>query len=388
MPMQVAVGHAFSVEGREAVARAVYKARLILGNVRVSFAVVVASFEYDFNAVFSAAQTQIGDVPMIGFSTSGEFDQRGSHRRAVVVALISDDDLDAKADWLPGFGESSQQITRRLVKDLGLTSEQQGLLLLMADGIHGDYETLVNTLPTGRYRVGGGLSGGDIHLDHTYQLGGNKAGAGGLAAALLSGSHLVFGVGAGHGWHPVGAKCRISGVYGPWVRSLDEKPAFERYAELFGREPRDWAFPPLNTLVRLYPLGIERDGQPLLVRAPLRMEADGSLRMHAALTQGDTGELLIGSRDQCLRSARQAASDALEMTAGATPRLALVLADISWQMMFQGYEGAEIEAVQSVLGDDVPLIGGYTFGQFHQMSRAPRAEFLNQVLQVIVFAEK
>ncbi len=388
MSMQVAVGHAFSVEGREAVARAVYKARLVLGNVRIHFAVVIASFEYDFESVYNAAQTQIGDVPMIGFSTSGEFDTKGNHRRSVVVALITDDDLEVKTDWVPGFSENSVRVTNNLLRDLGLTSKEQGLLLMVADGIHGNYEAMANTLPVGRYQLAGGLSAGDIRLERTYQMGGGKFGTGGLAGAFLSGNHVRIGVGNGLGWLPVGAQFRLTDVNGLSVRGLNNKSAIEGYAEMFGRQPRDWAFPPLNTLVRLYPLGIDQGGQSMMVRTPLRIDADGSLRMHTAIPRDSIAQLLIGSREQCLAAARQAASGALAKLDGVQPKLALVFADVSWQMMFQGYEGVEIDAIREVLGEDVPLVGGYTFGQFRQTEGSPRAEFLNQYVQVVVIGEE
>ena len=72
MPVKFSVGQAFSVEGRDAVSRAVYEARLPLGNTQINFAILIASVEYDFQAVFNSVRTQIGDVPMIGFSTTGE----------------------------------------------------------------------------------------------------------------------------------------------------------------------------------------------------------------------------------------------------------------------------------------------------------------------------
>jgi hypothetical protein len=387
MPIKVAVGQAFSVEGREAVANAVYDARLTLGNAGINFAIIIASFEYDFQAIFNSAQTQIGDVPMIGFSTSGELTNNGSHRRSVVVALISDPQLECVSDWLPGFSDHSARITREMIQSLTLTSEQKGLLLLVADGLNGDYEEVVNNLPPGRYQFAGCLAGGDMRLGRTHQLGGNRHGAGGLAAAFLSGADLKVGIGTAHGWQTVGAKFNITKVHGPWVRLLDDKPASEGYANLFGRQARDWAFPPLNTLVRLYPLGIERNGQPLMVRTPLRVETDGSLRMNAKLEEDQVGHLLVGSRDTCVKAARQAAKDALESLDGAAPRLALVMADISWQILFQGYEGTEIAAIREILGENVPIAGGYTFGQFTHMAGAPRPEFLNQHIEVVVFGE-
>jgi len=387
MAIKAAVGQAFSVEGREAIANAVYQARLSLGNARVDFALITASFEYDFQAIFNAAQTQIGDVPMIGFSTSGELTSQGSHRRSVVVALLSDDQLECTSDWLPGFSDHSGRITQEMIRSLKLTSEQKGLLLLVADGLNGDYEEAVSNLPPGRYQLAGCLAGGDMRLGRTHQLGGNRSGAGGLAAAFLSGKNLKVGVGTAHGWQPVGAKFNITKVHGPWIRSLDDKPASEGYARMFGKQARDWSFPPLNTLVRLYPLGIERNGQPLVVRTPLRVETDGSLRMSAELKENSVGHLLVGSRDKCIEAARQAAADALERLDGAAPKLAFVMADLSWQILFQGYEGTEIAAIRQVLGDDVIIAGGYTFGQFTHLAGTSRPEFLNQHIEILLFGE-
>jgi len=386
VPVKVAVGQAFSVEGREAVSNAVYKARLSLGNAEIDFAVIIASFEYDFQSIFNAAQTRIGDVPMIGFSTSGELTETGSHRRSVVVVLLSDSQLVCHSGWLPGFSDNSARVTREMISSLELTSEQKGLLLLVADGLNGSYEDVVNNLPPGRYKLAGCLAGGDVRLGRTYQLGGNRSGSGGLAAAFLSGPALKVGIGAAHGWQPVGAKFNITKVHGPWVRSLDHQPAAEGYASLFGRQARDWSFPPLNTLVRLYPLGIERNGQPLMVRTPLRVETDGSLRMSAELQENEVGHLMVGSREKCIQAARKAAKDALENLGGAVPKLALVLADVSWQILFQGYEGTDIAAIREELGEDVVIAGGYTFGQFTHMAGAPRPEFLNQHIEIVLFA--
>jgi hypothetical protein len=385
MLMKFSVGQAFSVEGRDAVARAVYEARLPLGNTQVNFAIVIASVEYDFKAVFNSAKTQIGDIPIIGFSTTGELTRDGSHRRSVVVALMVDDSLDYRSEWLPGFSNKSVQTMRDMFENLSLTSENKGLLLFIADGLNGEYEEMVQHLPPGRYQFAGGLAAGDLRIGRTHQMGGNRSGEGGLAAAFISGKNLNVGIGSAHGWHPVGASFRISSVSGPWLRTLDDAPATDGYSRLFGRAPQEWISPPLNTLVRLYPLGITQGDQNMIVRTPLRVESDGSLRMSANLKEGALGQLLVGSRDKCISAARDAAMQALNQLGDVEPKFALVLADMSWQMLFQGYEGTDIEAIRDVIGMDVPIAGGYTFGQFAHMTGAPRPEFLNQHIEIVLF---
>lgn len=387
--MKVAVGQAFSVEGREAVSHAVYDALLNVESAPVGLALLIASAEYDMQEILNGAINQLGSVPVLGFSTSGEITSEGYHRRSVVAALFAGEGLEARGEWLPGFGDESARVAKQMVELLELDRADGGALFVVADGHAGDYEALAANLPVGNFQFAGCLAGGDLRLGRTYQIGGTKAGAGGLAAAYIKQDKLRVGIGVGHGWKPVGANFRITRSRGPWVRALDGKPATDAYAALFGQRSRAWSFPPLNTLVRLYPLGIEQDGaQELQVRTPLRVEADGSLRMTAEIRDGSIGHLLVGTTQQCLDAARKAAGQAQKNLKEATPKLALVLADVSWEMLFKSQPGAEVEAVREVLGRSVPIIGGYTFGQLVHHSGAPRPEFLNQHIQVILVGEE
>ncbi len=385
---KVSVGQAFSVEGREAVSQAIYDALVNIESEPVALAIIIASFEYDFQDILNGAVTQLGNTPLMGFSTSGEMTSEGCHRRSVVVALIAGEEIESRAEWLPNFSENSQLVVQQMGKALDIKNHQGGALFLTPDGLAGDYEGLLKNLPDGDYSFAGCLAGGDLHRGRTFQIGGDKAGAGGLAGAFLFGGNICLGVGAAHGWQQVGASFKITMARGPWIRALDGKPASESYANLFGRQTRDWAFPPLNTLVRLYPLGIEReDDQPLLVRTPLRVEADGSLRMSAMIQDGSVGHLLVGGTESCLEAARTAARDALNALGSATPKMALIFADISWQMLLTSRIGSEVEAVREILGDDIPIAGGYTFGQLVHLNGASSPEFLNQHIEVVVIGE-
>ena len=142
---------------------------------------------------------------------------------------------------------------------------------------------------------------------------------------------------------------------------MDGRPASETYAGLFGYPARDWAFPPLSYLARLYPLGVEQ-GEELLVRSPIRVEADGSFRMNATIREGIDAYLLVGSRAACERAARQATQQALLQLGDVKPAFALVLVDVSWQMLLKAQPGVESEAGRGIWGRRVPIEGGQTLG--------------------------
>jgi hypothetical protein len=382
MTLTAAVGHAQALDGREAGLQAAHQALNRLGAFTPTFGIVIASHQYQPREVAAGVSSLTGDMPLIGFSTTTGLTHEGIHPHSVIVALLSGD-LRAEIHWLPGYAQSGRETANRLTQ---LTSNDAAhrSLLFFADGFNGDAEQLCDSLPANPMAIIGGLSSGDLQTGSNYQIAGTQAGTGGLAAAILRGAARI-GIGFGHGWDPVGSQFRVTRSRGFWLRTLDARPASETYARIFGYAARDWAFPPLNYLARLYPLGVEQ-GEQLIVRSPLRVEADGSFRMNAPVRDGLDAYLLVGSRAACQAAAQKATQQAIMQLNEAKPVFALVLVDIAWQMLLKSTPGAEITAVQDILGPDVPIAGGYTLGQIAPGKDMP--QFLNQHIVVIVFGEE
>jgi hypothetical protein len=96
--------------------------------------------------------------------------------------------------------------------------------------------------------------------------------------------------------------------------------------------------------------------------------------------------LLMGSHASC-EGAQQAAQQALQQLQGSKPAFALVLADVAWEMLLKSHPAAEVNAVQDILGKDVPIAGGYTLGQVVPGRDSSPPQLLNQHIVVIVFGE-
>ena len=124
----------------------------------------------------------------------------------------------------------------------------------------------------------------------------------------------------------------------------------------------------------------------MAVRSPIRVEADGSFRMNGTVRDGIDAYVLVGTRSDCEKAAQQAAQQALLGLGSAKPAFALVLVDIAWQMLLKATPGAEVAAVQDMLGPKVPIAGGYTLGQI--VSGAAGPNFLNQHIVVVAFGEE
>jgi hypothetical protein len=386
MALKASVGHAQALSGREAGLQATHQALNRLGSGSPAFGFVIASHQYQAREVVSGVSGLLGDTPMIGFSSPVSLSGEGLHHNSVMVGLLSGD-FQAETRWLPGYAQSGRETGTQLSKQLDDQADTRGVFFF-ADGFNGDADQLCNALASGAVPLAGGLSSGDLHTGHSYQIAGPQNGTGALAAAFLRGN-LRVGVGMAHGWNPVGSQFRVTRSRGFWLRTLDGRPASETYAQLFGHPAREWAFPPLSHLARLYPLGVEQ-GEQLIIRAPIRVEADGSFRMNAPVRDGADAYLLVGSRAACEQAAQQAAQQALQQLEGSKPAFVFVLVDIAWEMLLKSHPGAEINAVQDILGKNVPLAGGYTLGQIvrgKDTGNGGAAQLLNQHIVVIAFGE-
>jgi hypothetical protein len=386
MSLIAAVGLAQVMDAREAGMQAAYQALNKLGTTQPSLALVIVPYRYDPRQVINGASGMLSNVPMIGFSVSSGLTQTGSHPHSVIVALLAGDSLQAETHWFPTFSQSSSEIATRITQLLGYEQRPADQVLVFAEGLNSDADEFCNNLPVG-LPILGGLSSGDIINSVSFQFAGMQTGSGGMAAAFLRGDFKI-GLGCGHGWHAVGSYFRVTRSVGFWLRRLDGKPATETLSNLFGQTSRAWSLPPLNTMCRMYPLGFEQAyTDELLVRSPIRVEADGSLRMNVALREGSDAYLMVGSPEDCLNAAKKAAQDALAELGGEKPKFALVLVDVSWQTLLQAQPGKEIQVVQEILGADVPIAGGYTLGQIiPPHGNSARSRYLNQHIVVAVFS--
>ena len=386
MTLRAAVGSAQAFDGREAGIQATHNALKKLGEGTPSLAIIVTSRYYDAKEVAKSINSLLGETPTIGLSSASTLTQEGQIKNSVAVALLSSPDIEATDHWLSGYAQSGRE-TASLLRELAtVTDKEDKQILFFADGFNGDAEQMCLALTGDPLSITGGLSSGNPHTGITSQIAGIQAGSGSLAAALIEGN-LKIGVGSDHGWRPVGSQFRVTRSRGFWIRTLDGRPASEAYSQLFGYPARDWGFPPLNYLVRLYPLGIDQ-GQDLQIRSPLRVEADGSFRMNAPIRDGVDAYLLTGSPATCLEAAQRAAQKARLSLEGAKPKLAFILADISWHLLLTAHAGAEVRAVQDILGADIPIIGGYTLGQVTPGKDEAPPDFLNQHITVVVFGEE
>jgi hypothetical protein len=398
MKRNAVYGVGIGINGRDAAMQATQHALDQLGTARPALALVFVAQEFNISEVLTGLTNLLGETPLWGFSTTRPMTGEGDQPRSVVVALLTGSDLKAQVLWYPNYTQDSAGVAKQLVQALKQDVFLPQDILLMVDGINGSLIPVCAALGELQVPVAGGMSAGEPSQGKTFGIGKNQAGPGALSAATFSG-RCRLGVGLAHGWKDMGVYFHVTRTRDVWLQTLDHAPAAETYAKYFGYSAREWAFPPLTEMARLYPLGVEparnkhtgalmgTDPSQLLIRSALRVEVDGSLRMSGPVPEGAVVHLMVGDPDACLEAAQIAAEMALRGLYGrAKPILAVALVDVAWQVLFESRPDQISVALRSVLGD-IPLVGAYTYGQLVRPDLDQPPVLHNQNIEVVVFGE-
>lgn len=395
MSNSTGIGFGCGWDGREAARQAVQRALDALGGNRPTLALVFIAQEFSSPEILQAINGHLGNVPTWGFSTTCPLSADGEQPRTVGVALLSGGGYKAHVNWLPNFSQDVSGVTTQFARAVrsqaglaqGITQANMQAVLLAADGVSGDAAPLCETINQMNIHVAGCLASGDYRQGRTHCLGGAHAESGALSALFLGGQ-LRLGLGIGHGWKDTGWTWRVTRVRDVWVQGLDDVSPAKAFAAALGYPENEWAFPPLSEYIRQYPLGIEtQTADSLLLRSPLRMEVDGNLRMNTRLSEGQIAHLMVGDPDACLAAVRSAAGEALRSLGSATPLVGLVLVDQAWQTLLEGRKDALFQQICETL-PDIPLIGGYTLGQFAWPApSAAASQLVNQHALIALIGE-
>jgi hypothetical protein len=258
-----------------------------------------------------------------------------------------------------------------------------------ADIVRGVNEVLGNDCV-----VVGGAPGDDFKFEKTFQYLNDKVYSESVIGLGLKGSMKV-GVGVKHGWIPIGTSRKATKSKGSILYELDSKPAIDIYKEYFGEEmAKELENEKLARLAITYPLGIKiQDREEMLIRDAISVDSDGSITCAAEIPEGSDVSLMIGSREEAIKVAAEAAKDAKKQLEGKDPKAIIIFNCIARHKLFGEFSKDEIKAIQKEIGEEVPLIGFYTYGEQAPIGADLRninkcdSDFHNETVVICVLGE-
>ncbi len=365
------VGISAGIDTEVAVREAIADARNQLGEATVSVALIFASSSYDQNSVLKETRTQLGDsVLLFGGSTAGEISQYGpSMSPSVVIMLLScGDTMTAGVAHVTGANGDAEIKGEELGKLLqAAVISDPKLALIIADGLTVNPSAILrglhNVLPN--VPVAGGSAGDDGKYKQTFQYAGDAVLSSAVSAIVFGGA-FKYAVGVRHGWNPISTPKKITKVVGTVIHEIDHKPAVALYEEFIGKEKAEMLTGvTLAEIALSYPLGIKDESSgEMLLRAPFYVDKDGAITCGGEVSEGAEVQLMMGTKESAVEAAQYSAQQALTAL-GNKPKAAIIFNCHVRDTLFASREEAkkEIDAIQEVIGKDVPLAGFYTYAE-------------------------
>ena len=261
-------------------------------------------------------------------------------------------------------------------------------LQVFSDGLTGNGSALVRGLESvlgTRVPVAGGTAGDDGKFERTCQFHGSKILSDAVVGMGFSGTFTVS-TGVQSGWSPVGIAKKVTRAAENVVYELNGQPALEVYERFLGKHACK-----LPAVGVEYPLGlVDRHGDLgeedfCLLRATMSVNREeGSISFAGEVLEDSWVRLTCGDHTSILSAAESAARRALENLGTATPSLVFVFSCMARKIVLGRRTSEESDMIRGILGDNVPMLGFYTYGEYCPLTVGQRNLFHNETVTISV----
>ena len=323
-----------------------------------TLAILFSTTDYDTEALVSAVQKQLGDVPLWGgTSSTGVFAPDGwitgkqgaaslmllSNRPAGVGVVPVGDDPVAAGKKAAAAALAQAGGSARVLLTLAYMGPEEDLLAGVAQaapGVPVVGGTSSDHSPEGKWRQFGN--------GHSYQ--------GAFTIAALGGE---VGYAFAHGYELTGKRAVITKAAGRRVIQLDHRLAMDVYSEWTGKPKAELGGGAILLFSVLHPLLIHKDGVTLSAH-PVSGNDDGSIDTGARLTEGQTLELGASTPDELIGEVEKVVRDAAKGLAHPT---AILLSHCGGRAIALGDRIGEVAGEVQRAVPDLPWIGYLAFGE-------------------------
>jgi len=361
--LNVGVGYSTDPDSHRAGVEAVSEAIRSSGDPAITFLFTTES--YDQRAVWRSVRTAIGDSKLVGVCAGGIIVGNSVLKEGVCVLTLSGAGLRVATSLQAGLSKDPRGTGQRVAKDLLSSDITKGVTFVFPDGfatdVFGALRGLYNVMgPDFRY-LGGG-AGDNVKLFRTYQFGDDGVASDALAVALIDGLSITTAIASG--WKPRGEPLIITKAKGRTVFEINGLPAFEVYSKLLGGvSPKH--FPEYGLR---HPLGFPDIWGNHIIRAPWRVNPDGSIQFVSEVPEGAVGHVMTYSRELIVQSTARAVRKAV---GGTRPKFVLVFDCVSRYLLMGPAFLNELQKIREAIGQETPLVGIITFGEIGPHGDAP-----------------
>jgi hypothetical protein len=348
-----------------------------------SVALAFADPKADVFAVLEQVQQDLPGTVVMGCSTAGQILGARIDPSPLVMDVVSFDHAKVVSAYAEERGAGSHDLGVDLGRELVASAGNNHLAGVMVFG--GGLETngsdlvdgLAAALPPGT-AMSGGLAGDDDRFEATWVYHNGQHSQDCVAAFAVLGESVSFHHGSQGGWDGFGPLRTITRSVGNVLYELDGQPALALYKQYLGDRAED-----LPGSALLFPLTVASpDGSAKLVRTILSVDEDEqSMTFAGNVPQGWSARLMWTTVENLMEGASEAATDAAADSVG----LAVAISCVGRRLVLGQRTDEEIESVLEALGEHIPLIGFYSYGEIS--SAGGMCQLHNQTMTITTIHE-
>jgi len=324
---------------------------------------------------------------IVGCSSSGNI--LGDHLSdsSMVASAVSFDSASVEISIQDFHADDDQnQISQKLIETL--PKENLKHVFILSDGLNmngsalakGANEALGYSIP-----VTGGLAGDGTDFEETWVIANDVARQNRVVAVGFYGDEITVKSGCFAGWEEFGVMRNITKSTDNVVYEIDGQPALELYKKYLGEYAKDLPGSGLR-----FPISIKiKEEDTAIVRTLLAVDEETqSLTFAGDVPEGALAHLMKTDIDGLIDGAETAAKYAEENDKNKQTALALVVSCVGRRLVLNQLTDEELEVIAEVLGDNVDLIGFYSYGELAPFSdEMMSCQLHNQTLTLTVIYE-
>lgn len=355
------------------------------GGYAPTVAIVFMSYTQDTAGVSTLFNDR--GIQVFGTTTAGEFINREINKGSIAVMLLDMNPEFFKLVMLDAGERSIFDISKQL-GEAAKKSFSNPAIIVASTWLNVDGEEIIKGIVEGaggEIVIFGGMSGDDLQIKggHVF-TNGLKSTAGMVALVVDQDKIEVDGI-ATCGWKAIGIAKTVTKSVGNIVYTIDDQPALDLVIKYLGLEISEGPSEDLVTIDAYYPLQLEREDAPPVMRTAMWGNLkDRSLLCAGNVQQGAKVRFSLPPDFDVIDTVVNECSE-LKSDHGNGADAVIMFSCISRYLSFGVMTSEEIERVIDVW--KAPFIGFFSYGEYGRSKRG-KHEFHNNTCCVVTLKEK
>ncbi len=372
--MQVAVAHTTDVDPIRAANNLLNQIRSNLSGSTPKGAMLFVAIDHDHAVLVKHLYSELC-VPMIGCSTDGEMTSVNRFQEdSAVLVVFAGEGFEITSGVGTEISRGAQESARKAFESAQLAGHGEACLLLTTpESLTTSAALLVTALQEfygDKFPIFGGIAADQWGFVRTFQFHDGDCLEDSLPILVFWGD-VSIGFGVSSGWLPIGESRKVSKSLNNVVSKIGRQTAIEFYGYYLGEG---------NLPMGEYPLAVfEQDRRRYYLRAPLQCDsAMGSISFAGDVPEGAVVQISQASRDSILAASKTSVQHALASYHGARPSVAICISCAARKQLLGTRTIEEYETVYDLLGNEIPVIGFYAYGEISPLAVGEPSKFHNE----------